>query len=330
VSRVEFDISAMGGASSVQDSSLEAILEQARLVERLGFDGYWGSDHQYSLGDKFKPHLDRFVVLTAVATATERIRIGPLVVGNTYRHPVILAKLATGVDIVSRGRLDLGIGTGWTKPEHAAYGIPFPDYADRLEALDEALTVLKLLWTEREATFEGKHYQLDGAPFEPKPVQDPHPPRVVGGNSRALLRVVARNADEWTAGMGSPRFLEGKVKLFEACCAEAGRDADGLKRSTLVPARVFDEPGETERFREEYLAGEKRRVAAGHAQKIKWIAEGEDPWEAIWNMMLVGTPDHIIRGIERLRDLGFTRIIFGTEDPHHMTRLAQEVLPAFR
>ena len=324
---MRFDVLSMGGASSLGDVSLDAILAQARLVEALGFHGYWGSDHQYALSDKFRPHLDRYIALTAVAMATARIRIGPLVTGNTYRHPVILAKLATGVDIASNGRLDLGIGTGWTKPEHEAYGIPFPSYAERLGRLDETLTILKLLWTERESDFAGRYHRLRGAPFEPKPVQRPHPPRVVGGNSTPLLRVVARNAEQWAAGMGSPRFLEERAKRFEICCREIGRDPATVARSTIVNVKFLETSQQVATYKRTYLAGQKRLVEAGHAQKIKWIGAGEDPWEGIWNMMLVGTPGHIARGLRRLGDMGFDRIMLGIHDDSDLRRFASEVAP---
>src|SRR5436309_15173285 len=155
-----------------------------RMAEDAGFDHIWGYDHLFALGpDPTKPIFDGWTILGAMALATKRVRIGLNVTGNLYRHPGLLAKMAVTVDHLSGGRLEMGIGAGWNEPEFRMYGMTFPQSpGERIGRLDEAVRVLKLLWTEPRASFEGRYYRLAAALAEPEPLQKPHPPISVGGD----------------------------------------------------------------------------------------------------------------------------------------------------
>ena len=325
---MDLDLLGMGGASSFR-STWHDICEQARLVEDLGFSALWGSDHLWNLRDNFLPAQERFTVIAALAMERKRLKFGTAVVGNTYRHPVILAKLAATADVISDGRLILGVGSGWTEPEHRAYGIPFPSFRERAEALDEALSIIRGLWTEQRLSFSGKHYSIDDAPFEPKCVQKPHVPLVIGGNSSALLRIVAIHADEWNIGLGSPGFIRDKSAVLERICEEIGRDPKSIRRSTIVNVRLLDRADEIRSTRLQYLAVEKERAARGQGQRVKWIGKNEELDEAMLAMTLIGTPAYVIDGIGRLRDLGMHRVILSMEPPDEIRRFAGEVMPAF-
>jgi len=202
-----------------------------RDADDIGFHAVWNYDHFYGLGDLAQETLEGWTSLAAMATVVKRARVGIMVTGVTYRNPALLANMAVTVDHISGGRLEFGLGAAWHEPEHKAYGFDFPSGATRVEMLDEALQVCKLLWTQEEATFAGTHFRLEGAVCNPKPVQRPHPPIVVGGVKPKILRVIARHATEWNfpAVMGV-EFEKASAALDEAC-AEVGRDPSEIRRS---------------------------------------------------------------------------------------------------
>src|SRR5262249_12955682 len=183
--------------SIIYDATWPAVRRLWEHLDRTGWDGACLSDH-------FMPNtparsgdtLECWTTLASLATAVPRMRVGTLVAGNTYRHPAVLAKMAANVDVVTGGRLICGIGAGWQENEHAAYGLPFYTVGERLARLDEACEVLKRLWTQPRAAFEGRYYQLQDAPLEPKPVQKPYPELMIGGGGeKVTLRIAARHAD---------------------------------------------------------------------------------------------------------------------------------------
>ena len=174
----------------------------------MGFDTGWVPDHFYAgYGDPAGPCFEAGTVLAAVAARTRRIGIGPLVLSNTFRHPAVLANMAASLDHVAGGRFTLGLGAGWLQSEHDGYGLPFGTMRERIERLDEALTVIRLLHTERRASFAGRFYQLADALCEPKPLGGRRLPVLIGGGGEKLtLRVVARHADEWNGEVGPSAF----------------------------------------------------------------------------------------------------------------------------
>jgi F420-dependent oxidoreductase-like protein len=206
-----------------------------RWADDLGYDTAWIPDHFYAgFGDPEGPCLEAWSVLAAMAEATRRIRIGPMVLGNTYRHPAVVANMAATLDIISGGRLILGLGAGWMQAEHDGYGIPLPPVRERLDRLDEAARVIKLLLTEHRATFDGRYYQLRDALCEPKPVQRPHPPLLIGGGGeQRTLRVVAKYADEWNGEVG-PSGMARKLGILREHCAAVGRDPSEIAVSVLL------------------------------------------------------------------------------------------------
>jgi F420-dependent oxidoreductase-like protein len=197
------------------------------------FEHAWLFDHFAPIqGDLDGPCLEGWTLLAAYAAQTSRLRIGLMVVGNTYRHPAVLAKMAATVDVISGGRLDLGLGAGWNEYEHASMGIPLYAPAERIGRLEEACALISLLYSQRTTDFDGKYYQLKEARCEPKPVQRPHPPFVIGGGGERLtLRVVARYADVWNFGGGPVEQFERKVGILREHCAAIGRDPAEIRLS---------------------------------------------------------------------------------------------------
>jgi F420-dependent oxidoreductase-like protein len=198
------------------------------------FESAWTFDHFYPIfSDSTGPCLEGWVATTALAQATQRIRVGVLVTGNPYRHPAVLANMAATLDVISGGRLELGLGAGWNQEESDAYGIDLPPLKERFDRFDEALEVITSLLTKTESTFDGKHYQLRDARCEPKPVQQPHPPICIGGSGpNRTLRSVARFAQHWNHPGGSPEQLAASIATLHERCAEIGRDPSEILIST--------------------------------------------------------------------------------------------------
>ncbi|MGH2490544.1 MAG: TIGR03560 family F420-dependent LLM class oxidoreductase [Candidatus Limnocylindria bacterium] len=210
-----------------------------RLADETGFDQIWNSDHltrTASSGNVAGPILDSWTALAAMAEATQTIRVGVLVTGNLYRNPSLLAKMATTVDHVSGGRLEVGLGTAWNEAEFTTLGLPFADVPERARRLDEACVVLKKLWTEERASFDGRYYKLKEAIHEPKPVQKPHPPIVIGGRGpKMTLRAAARHGAAWNTSGGRGFDADAEAaKILDEHCARIGRDPKSIRRSVIV------------------------------------------------------------------------------------------------
>ncbi len=203
-----------------------------QLIDRLGYDTAWTFDHFFPImSDASGPCLEGWIALAALAAETERVRLGVLVTGNTYRHPAVLANMGATLDHTSGGRLIMGVGAAWFEAEHAAYGIPFGTAAERIRRLDEAAEIVRRLWTEPRVTFEGRDYRLRDAYCEPKPVQRPHPPLMIGGGGEKLmLRVVAKHADCWNT-FGTPEVFRRKLAVLREHCRAVGRDPAAIEVS---------------------------------------------------------------------------------------------------
>ncbi|HEY0812223.1 MAG TPA: LLM class flavin-dependent oxidoreductase [Pseudonocardia sp.] len=212
----------------------------------------WLFDHLLPIGgDPDGPIFEGWTLLSAMAAQTERLRLGLLVTSNRFRPPAMLAKIATTVDIVSGGRLDFGIGAG-SRPsvprarrEYDANGLPYLDAAEAVASLAEACTVIRRLWTETEPfDFPGTYVRLAGAFGNPKPVQRPHPPIMIGGRASATLRVVAEHADLWNIPGGDIDDAISRSALLDRYCADIGRDPASITRSFYIPVS-YDEPKTT-------------------------------------------------------------------------------------
>ncbi|MDP9259696.1 MAG: LLM class F420-dependent oxidoreductase [Actinomycetota bacterium] len=207
-----------------------------QVADQSGFDHLWNFDHFAAIsGNPEDDVLEGWTMLGAMAEATSRVRIGCMVTGNTYRHPAVLAKMAVTVDHLSGGRLELGIGAAWAENEHEMLGLDFGTAGRRVEWLDEACQVMKLLFSQERTTFEGARYTLRDAIANPKPVQRPHPPLWIGGRGeRKTLRVIAQHADVWNAPGGEPDEVARLAGILDAHCADVGRDPGEIRRSVQV------------------------------------------------------------------------------------------------
>ena len=216
-----------GIKTAPQHTTYEDMLTVWKEAEEIpSIEHAWLYDHFAPIqGDLSGPCLEGWTVLAAFTAETERLRLGLMVTGNTYRHPAVLAKIAATTDIISKGRLDFGIGAGWNEYEHESMGIPLYKPGERIRRMDEACEIIKRLFTEPTVDFDGRYYQLKDARSEPKPVQKPWPPFVIGGGGEKLtLRVVAKHADIWNSTGASVEEFTHKVNVLHQHCREIGRD----------------------------------------------------------------------------------------------------------
>src|ERR1051326_5152884 len=206
----------------------DRVVEQAKAAEAAGFDLVTVMDHFYQIGGvgpETDPMLEAYTTLGAIARETRRVKLGTLVTGVIYRNPAVLAKEVTTLDVVSNGRAILGIGAAWNESESRGYGVDFPPIAERMERLDEAVTIAKLMFTEERSSFAGKHYRVENALNSPRPVQ-PGGPKVLigGGGERKTLRILAKHGDIGHWFGGDLEDLKRKKRVFEEHCAAVGRD----------------------------------------------------------------------------------------------------------
>lgn len=222
--------------------SWSTLSERVAYAEAHGFDGAWLFDHFKTDGDPAGRCMESWTLLSALAARTERIRLGVMVTGITYRHPSILATQAVTVDHISAGRLELALGAAWNEEEHRELGLTFPSTRERMERLEEGVQVMRLVMTEDGARFDGRHYQLNGVTYRPRPVQQPHPPIWIGaGGERVMIPIAARQADVWHC-FEDFEVLPRKVRVFEEHAERAGRDPASIGRAAnLSIAEPWDE-----------------------------------------------------------------------------------------
>ena len=220
-----------GLKASGQWISIDQLRSVWRTAEAGGFDHVWDFDHLASIGPKGPdgPIYEGWALQAAMAEATKRVRIGCLVTGNTYRNPVVLAKLAVTVDHLSGGRLEFGIGAAWAEVEHQMYGIEGLDH--RVGRLSESLQIIKALFTQERTNFDGRYYKFKDAIANPKPIQKPHPPIWIGAQGETTLRLTARHADVWNISGGDPEFVKETIKRFDEACRAVGRNPSEVRRS---------------------------------------------------------------------------------------------------
>ncbi len=256
----------------------EEILAVAKHAEATGWDGVWFADHFMADGDlDGAPFEEAWTTLSALAAVVPRVRLGTLVIGNTYRHPAVLAKMAASIDQISGGRFVLGLGAGWQENEHLAYGIPFYTVRERLARLEEACQVIQGLFRDERTTFEGRHYQLANAPLSPKPVQTPLPLMIGGGGEKVTLRIAARYAQEWNTRADLETMIH-KMGVLDGHCADLGRDPATITRSTMALIGIADDEATERHLRESapfspLLTGNEERV---HEQVKAYADAGID------------------------------------------------------
>jgi F420-dependent oxidoreductase-like protein len=221
-----------------QDSPWEPMRDMWLAADDIElYNAGWNFDHFYPIlqDDRTGPCFEGWTMLAALATITRRIRLGVMVTGNPYRHPAVLANMAASLDVISNGRLEIGIGAGWNVEESNAYGIDLPPLRERFDRLDEACAVIDALLTKDTASFDGKYYRLTDARCEPKPVQRPRPPIVIGGGGeKRTLRIAAQWADQWNAPAATPEVLAHKIEVLHHHCADVGRDPKDIEVSVQV------------------------------------------------------------------------------------------------
>lgn len=242
-----------------QHATYSDILQTWHEADDLGFDTAFLFDHFIPiLSDPNGPCFEGWTLLAALAAQSKRIKLGLLVTGNTYRNPAVLAKIAATVDHISNGRLILGLGAAWFENEHTAYGIPFYTPGERAKRLGEAVEVIKLLFTQQKSTFSGKYYQLKDALCEPKPIQKPYPPLLIGGvGPKRIQPLAARHADIWHFFPGSDGdgAVEKMCEGFDALCQKVGRDPAKVEKSLSL--------------RDQHLAGTAKEISG----RVKALAD---------------------------------------------------------
>jgi F420-dependent oxidoreductase-like protein len=232
-----------GIKTAQQHTTYDAIREVWREADRTpAFEHAWLFDHFAPIqGDLDGPCFDGWTMLAALAGQTSRLRLGLMVAGNTYRHPAIHAQMAATVDVISNGRLDFGVGAGWNEYEHDSMGLPLYPPGERIRRLGEACELTRRLFTQHLTDFDGRYYQLKQARCEPKPIQKPYPPFVIGGGGEQLtLRVVAQYADIWNSTSSDVGVFRRKVDILREHCAAVGRDPAGIELSVQVRVNYDD------------------------------------------------------------------------------------------
>ena len=295
------------------------VLDLWKHLEATGWDAACVTDHfMPNTPEKEGAMLESWSTLSALAALVPRMRVGTIVLGNTYRHPTVVAKMAAQVDVISNGRLILGLGAGWQQNEHEAYGIPFYTLRERLERLDEACEVILSLWKNKRSAFKGKYYQLADAPLDPKPVQQPHPELMIGGGGEKMtLLTVAKYADHWNV-WGGPKVLAHKGRILEEHCRSVGRDPGRIRRSANMALLITDKKAEVDALAE--TIGTRMGRHAADAR----------------DTCLAGTPEQIRATLAELRaakvDTLFIPTLFRPlqELRRDLDRFIAEIAPAFR
>ncbi len=296
-----------------------------RTTEDLGYESLFRSDHFFSLsGPHNRDALETFISFVLVAEESSRLRFGPLVASMTFRHPSLVARMAAQIDQLSGGRFILGLGAGWNVPEHEAFGIDFPPVRERMDRLDEGIRVIRALWGDAPATFEGRYYRLRDAECYPKPAQSPAPILVGGSGEKRTLRIVAEHADEWNAVGQTLEGYRHKDEVLRQHCEAVGRDPSTIRRSMMAGFIVGRD------------ASEQRAHLAKIAEALPLLGRG-DPDETIAGMRtrgwLVGTPSEVVEEIGLRAEAGVQRIMLqhhAQADEGVLELIASEVLPQVR
>ncbi|GHO58689.1 LLM class F420-dependent oxidoreductase [Ktedonobacter robiniae] len=287
----------------------ETMTRVAQTADETGFDSVWLVDHFHTIPRPSQEvTFECWTSTAALARDTKRVRIGQMVTCNGYRNPAILAKMASTVDVLSHGRLNFGIGAGWYEHEYRAYGYEYPDAPERLRMLREAVQVIKNMWTQEEAVFEGKYYQVRGAINQPKGVQKPHIPLLIGGGGeKVTLKLVAQYGDACNVG-GDIATIKHKFDVIKDHCANVGRDYESIHRTTTT----FCSLAETD--------------AAALAQVPDFV---KNQFGDRINNALIGSPATIRQRLAEYEEAGVQELIIGFLDRTNLNSIrnfAQEFI----
>src|SRR5579863_204559 len=281
----------------------ETMTRVAQEAETLGFDSIWLFDHFHTVPTPTQEvTFECWTSTAALARDTKRVRIGQMVTCNSYRNPALMAKMASTVDVLSHGRLDFGIGAGWYEHEYRAYGYPYPDGPERLRYLREAVQVILAMWTQNEAVFEGKYYQLKGAINQPKGVQKPHIPLLIGGGGeKVTLKLVAQYGDACNVGHLDPEGLQRKFAIIKQHCDTIGRDYNTIHRTVLFNCAIAENDDEAWAKSTPF----QRNIPSGRIRE----------------QALVGTPDAIRKRVQEIEQAGAQELIMFMPDSKDLTPL---------
>ena len=327
--KMDFSI---GGSSSL---SWEDTLDVARTAEELGFSGFYPSDHLMAGGGRVvaergpsQDRMDAPTVLAALVGYTKTLRLGALVLCNVFRHPAILAKTFAVIDQASGGRAVLGIGAGNSEGEAVRHGYPWPSAKERLAQLNEALQVIRSLWTQDETDFHGTYYHLDKVPCDPKPVQKPHIPILLGGRSTALMRMVANYGDEWNMH-GGPMEIAERMEKMKGVCEKAGRDPSTIRVSVQTNMVLTGTKEEAEQAIQRRLSAMADRPGAS----VGPVYESFE--EQVRDQAMVGDAEQLKERVQAYLDVGVTHLDFQTPRPFQankgmLEKFAATVMPAFQ
>ncbi len=325
----------------VQVNSFNAMWDDIRAyiqtVEGGRWNSLWFADHFLPPGARREQEdgtaFEAYTLIAVAAGMTQRLKLGHLVLGNTYRNPALVAKMAATLDQASKGRFTLGIGAGWFKREHEAYGWDFPSMRERQDRLQEACELVRKLFTaDGPVDYNGRHYRLDQAPLSPGCYQKPHIPILVGGTGeRRTLRTLAMhgdimNVDGWSGRGMSFELYKHKIDVLERHCEKVGRDPAEIKHTLLMPLKVTDDKAEAERF----IVGLASKASGTSAER--W-ANYEGPlMEPRLSGSMAGPLNHVIDRIGEFVDAGVDEIMFGaipTGDVEAFQRVEEEIVAAF-
>lgn len=289
--------------------------EEARAAaiefDRLGYDSLWVCDHLYGVPAPQLPILEGWTELTAIAAITNQAKLGTLVTPPFFRNPAVLAKQIATLDQIAPGRVIAGLGAGWYPPEFEQTGCEFPDTRERLRALEEMVEIMKRMWTEERATFEGKHFSVNEAICEPKPTTTPEI-LIGGGGEKVTMAIAARHADTWNNMAIAQGQIAQKIEALHKRCEEAGRDPDSIEKSQQCVVVI----------------GEDDAAGLAKLEKAKKIYGGH-MGGALEEHGIWGSPDRVIEGIERHRALGVSFFIiefFGRDTREPAQLFAETVM----
>jgi F420-dependent oxidoreductase-like protein len=294
---------------------IDSLSKIAKSAEDLGYDSFWTMDHFHQImvmGKQEEPMLEGWTTISVLAGITSKIKLGTLVTGNSYRNPAILAKIGATLDVLSKGRLFFGIGAAWNDVEARAYGIPFPSTRERLERLDEAIQIVKKMWTEEQASFDGKYYKLENAYCNPKPIQKPTPKILIGGSGeKYLLRTVAKYGDACNL-FGSPETVKKKLAVLRKHCDEVGRDYDSILKTKLSGVLI----GENKQEIEQTVSALSKVMPPGMLKEA----------------LIYGTPEQVKEQIDEFSNAGVQYLITSFRGPSELQSLklfGETIIPKF-
>jgi F420-dependent oxidoreductase-like protein len=306
----------------IAKSDWQGLKRIALECERLGYDSIWVMDHFTYHG--LPAVMECYTTLAALAAVTSRIRLGCLVTCISYRHPPVAAKMAATLDVISNGRLEFGIGAGWKEDEYLMYGIEYPRPRVRIEQLRESVQVIKKMWTEPGASFNGKYYRIENMDFGPKLVQKPHPPVWIGGSGeKYLLRVVAELGDysNMSASLSREEYRH-KMRVLRRHCETVGKRYDELRKSLSLEVHIGRTEGEARR---------KMVDAYEHQYFEPKLRIGKPSLEQYASRRLVGTPEQCVSQLKKWLGEDIDYILVGwTMTLDDWALFAEEVIPAFK